>query len=91
MSVARVSEETAMRLSRHQLEPRTIMLPRRGRGHEVARYHDEQREGCPEMYCIKIELRGEQLVPEFRLLLLWSRYTSCGRWSNMPSDNDTQP
>src|SRR6058998_3888210 len=64
-SVARVSEETAMRLSRHQLNPRTIVLPRRGEITKRAFITEEQSGWLCGTGCVQIELRGAQLVPEF--------------------------
>jgi type I restriction enzyme, S subunit len=64
-SVARVSEETAMRLSRHQLQPRTIVLPRRGEITKRAFIREDQTGWLCGTGCLQIALRGEQLIPEF--------------------------
>jgi type I restriction enzyme S subunit len=64
-SVARVSEETAMRLSRHQLNPRTIVLPRRGEITKRAFISEEQSGWLCGTGCVQIELRAAELVPEF--------------------------
>ena len=64
-SVARVSEETAMRLRRHQLNPRTIVLPRRGEITKRAFISEAQSGWLCGTGCVQIDLRGAQLVPEF--------------------------
>lgn len=64
-SVARVSEETANRLKRHMLKPRAIVLPRRGEVTKRAFIRAEQEGWLCGTGCLKIELNGERLVPEF--------------------------
>lgn len=64
-SVARVSEETALRLSRHQLQPRTIVLPRRGEITKRAFIREEQTGWLCGTGCLQIALHGQHLLPEF--------------------------
>jgi type I restriction enzyme S subunit len=64
-SVARVSEETANRLERHKLNPRSIVLPRRGEVTKRAYIREEQEGWLCGTGCLKIELNGKHLVPEF--------------------------
>ena len=64
-SVARVSEETANRLERHKLKPRSIVLPRRGEVTKRAYIREEQEGWLCGTGCLKIELNGKHLVPEF--------------------------
>ncbi|GAB4483140.1 MAG: restriction endonuclease subunit S [Thermodesulfovibrionales bacterium] len=64
-SVARVSEETAARLSRHQLQPRTIVLPRRGEITKRAYIREEQTGWLCGTGCLQIVLDGGQVLPEF--------------------------
>lgn len=64
-SVARVSEETAQRLRRHQLRPRTIVVPRRGEITKRAFIRDEQAGWLCGTGCLQIALEGEELLPEF--------------------------
>ena len=64
-SVARVSEETVLRLSRHQLQPRTIVLPRRGEITKRAFIRDEQSGWLCGTGCLQITLDGKELIPEF--------------------------
>jgi type I restriction enzyme S subunit len=64
-SVARVSEETANRLSRHQLRPRTIVLPRRGEITKRAFIRDDQAGWLCGTGCLQIALEGRHLLPEF--------------------------
>ncbi|MGE0682881.1 MAG: restriction endonuclease subunit S [Candidatus Binatia bacterium] len=64
-SVARVSEETANRLERHKLKPRSIVLPRRGEVTKRAFIRAEQEGWLCGTGCLKIELSGKELVPEF--------------------------
>ncbi len=77
-SVARVSEETAMRLSRHQLNPRTIVLPRRGEITKRAFISEEQSGWLCGTGCVQIELRGAELVPEF--LYYYMEQSHVVRW-----------
>ena len=64
-SVARVSDETANRLARHRLKPRTIVLPRRGEVTKRAFIRSEQEGWLCGTGCLKIEVTGKLLVPEF--------------------------
>lgn len=64
-SVARVSEQTANRLERHKLKPRSIVLPRRGEVTKRAYIRAEQEGWLCGTGCLKIELNGKHLVPEF--------------------------
>ncbi|TAK35686.1 MAG: restriction endonuclease subunit S [Chloroflexota bacterium] len=64
-SIARVSEETANRLERHKLRPRTIVLPRRGEITKRAYITAEQEGWLCGTGCLKIELNGQDLVPEY--------------------------
>ncbi len=64
-SVARVSEETASRLGRHKIKQRGIVLPRRGEISKRAFIREEQEDWLCGTGCIKIELNGDHLVPEF--------------------------
>ena len=65
VSVARVSEETASRLSRHQLRPRTIVIPRRGEITKRAFIRDDQAGWLCGTGCLQIALEGKHLLPEF--------------------------
>lgn len=64
-SVARVSEETVDRLSRHQLRPRTIVLPRRGEITKRAFVREDQAGWLCGTGCLQIALEGRLLLPEF--------------------------
>ena len=64
-SVARVSEETVNRLQRHKLKPRSIVLPRRGEVTKRAFIRAEQEGWLCGTGCLKIELGGRELVPEY--------------------------
>src|SRR5439155_23490197 len=64
-SVARVSEETANRLSRHQLRPKTIVLPRRGEITKRAFVRDDQTGWLCGTGCLQIALKGKHILPEF--------------------------
>lgn len=64
-SVARVSEETANRLSRHRLRPRTIVIPRRGEITKRAYIRDDQAGWLCGTGCLQIALAGEHLLPEY--------------------------
>lgn len=64
-SVARVSEETANRLERHKLKSRSIVLPRRGEITKRAYIREEQEGWLCGTGCLKIELNGKHLLPEF--------------------------
>ena len=63
--IARVSEETATRLSRHKLKPRTIVLPRRGEITKRAFIREDQEGWLCGSGCLKIEVQETDLVPEF--------------------------
>jgi type I restriction enzyme, S subunit len=64
-SVARVSETTARRLSRHALKTRSIVLPRRGEVTKRAFIGPEQEGWLCGTGCLKIELGSHLLLPEF--------------------------
>lgn len=64
-SVARVSEQTATRLERHKLKPRSIVLPRRGEVTKRAYIRADQVGWLCGTGCLKIELHGRHLVPEY--------------------------
>jgi type I restriction enzyme S subunit len=64
-TVARVTEETAMRLSRHQLRPRSIVLPRRGEITKRALVRDDQEGWLCGTGCLQIVVEGTALVPEY--------------------------
>jgi type I restriction enzyme S subunit len=63
--IAFVSEQTADRMSRHKLKPRTIVLPRRGDITKRAFIRDEQEGWLCGSGCLKIEVQDTELVPEF--------------------------
>lgn len=65
ISVARVAEETADRLARHKLKARSIVLPRRGEVTKRAFVRPEQEGWICGTGCLKIELEGKHLLPEF--------------------------
>jgi type I restriction enzyme, S subunit len=64
-TVARVSEETAQRLQRHRLKHKAIVLPRRGEITKRAYIRANEEGWLCGTGCIKIELNGHCLVPEF--------------------------
>jgi type I restriction enzyme S subunit len=64
-TVARVSEESANRLSRHRLKLRSIVVPRRGEITKRVLIRAEQEGWLCGTGCVKIELRGKHLLPEF--------------------------
>lgn len=64
-SVARVSEETVRRLSRHKVKLRAVVLPRRGEITKRAFIRPEQAGWLCGSGCLKIEMNGRALVPEF--------------------------
>lgn len=64
-SVARVSEQTATRLQRHKLKPRSIVLPRRGEITKRAYIREDQEGWLCGTGCLKIEVYGRHLVPEY--------------------------
>ena len=77
-SVARVSEQTAHRLSRHQLRPRTIVLPRRGEITKRALIREEQAGWLCGTGCLQIALEGKHLLPEF--LYYYMEQHEVSRW-----------
>ncbi len=77
-SVARVSEQTAQRLSRHQLRPRTIVLPRRGEITKRAFIREEQAGWLCGTGCLQIVLEGKRLLPEF--LYYYMEQHEVARW-----------
>jgi type I restriction enzyme S subunit len=64
-SVARITERKADELARHQLRTGAVVLPRRGEINKRA-FITEQEEGwlCG-TGCIKVELKGVELLPQF--------------------------
>lgn len=64
-TVARVSAQTAARLERYKLKPRSIVLPRRGEITKRAFISDAQDGWLCGTGCLKIELNGDHLVPEY--------------------------
>ncbi len=77
-SVARVSEETASRLRRHQLRPRTIVLPRRGQITKRAFIREDQAGWLCGTGCLQIALEGAHLLPEF--LYYYMDQQEVSRW-----------
>ncbi len=77
-SVARVSEQTAHRLSRHQLRPRTIVLPRRGEITKRAFIREDQTGWLCGTGCLQIALEGKHLLPEF--LYYYMEQHEVARW-----------
>jgi type I restriction enzyme S subunit len=63
--IARVSEQTADRLSRHKLRSRTIVLPRRGEITKRAFIREDQEGWLCGSGCLKIEVQETELLPEF--------------------------
>jgi type I restriction enzyme S subunit len=76
--VARVGEEMAQRLARHRLKERAIVLPRRGEITKRAFITAEQAGWLCGTGCLKIELNGEYLLPEF--LYYYMEQTHVVRW-----------
>jgi len=76
--VARVGEEIAQRLARHRLKERAIVLPRRGEITKRAFITAEQAGWLCGTGCLKIELNGEYLLPEF--LYYYMEQTHVVRW-----------
>lgn len=64
-SIARVSEETAMRLRRHQMAARTIVLPRRGEITKRAFIRDEQAGWLCGTGCLQIVPPRTHLWPDY--------------------------
>ena len=77
-SVERVSEETASRLSRHQLRPRTIVLPRRGEITKRAFVRNDQEGWLCGTGCLQISLEGQHVLPEF--LYYYMEQQKVARW-----------
>ena len=77
-SVARVSQETADRLSRHQIRPRTILLPRRGEITKRAFIRDDQAGWLCGTGCLQIALKGKHVLPEF--LYYYMEQQDVARW-----------
>lgn len=77
-SVARVSEETANRLARHKLRARSIVLPRRGEITKRAFIREDQEGWLCGTGCLKIELGGKHLLPEF--LYYYMEQTDSVKW-----------
>jgi type I restriction enzyme S subunit len=63
--VARVSEQTANRLTRHKLRTGAIVLPRRGEITKRAFITAEEEGWLCGTGCLKIELNGMHLIPKF--------------------------
>jgi type I restriction enzyme S subunit len=76
--IARISEQTADRLSRHKLKPRTIVLPRRGEITKRALIGKEEENWLCGSGCLKIEVQGSELVPEF--LYYFMAQHEVGQW-----------
>ena len=76
--VERVSEETASRLSRHQLRPKTIVLPRRGEITKRAFVRDDQTGWLCGTGCLQIALEGKHVLPEF--LYYYMEQQKVARW-----------
>jgi type I restriction enzyme S subunit len=77
-TVARVSEQTAHRLSRHQLRPRAIVLPRRGEITKRAFIREDQTGWLCGTGCLQIALEGKHLLPEF--LYYYMERHEVARW-----------
>jgi len=77
-SVARVSEETAIRMKRHQLSAKTIVLPRRGEITKRAFIREEQAGWLCGTGCLQIVLEGNRLLPEF--LYYYMEQQEVSRW-----------
>jgi type I restriction enzyme, S subunit len=77
-TVARVSDEMANRLSRHQLRPRTIVLPRRGEITKRAFIREDQAGWLCGTGCLQIALEGKDLLPEF--LYYYMEQPEVARW-----------
>ena len=63
--IARVSEETADRMARHKLKPRTIVLPRRGEITKRAFIRQEEDGWLCGSGCLKIEVQESEVLPEY--------------------------
>ena len=77
-TIARVSEETVDRLTRHKLKPRSIVLPRRGEVTKRAFIVPEQEGWLCGTGCLKLELSGNKLLPEFLYYFMEQSHVS--RW-----------
>lgn len=77
-SIAYVSEDTAHRLSRHQLPADSIVLPRRGDISKRAFIRPDQEGWLCGTGCLKIELSGNYLLPEY--LYCYMGLPSSARW-----------
>ncbi|MCB1130027.1 MAG: restriction endonuclease subunit S [Verrucomicrobiae bacterium] len=84
-SVARISETTAERLNRHRLNPRTLVVPRRGDVTKRAFITADQDGWLCGTGCLKIELKGDVLSPEYLYYFMeqedvvsWIRQNSVG-------------
>jgi type I restriction enzyme, S subunit len=64
-TVARVSEATADRLSRHRIATNGIVLPRRGEVTKRAFIHEDQTGWLCGTGCLKIESTGKHVWPKF--------------------------
>ncbi len=64
-SIALISENMANRLERHKVKPRTIVLPRRGEITKRAFIRPDQEGWLCGTGCLKIELNGKKLAPEY--------------------------
>ncbi|MDZ7811321.1 MAG: restriction endonuclease subunit S [Arhodomonas sp.] len=64
-TVARVSESTARRLSRHALKPGAILIPRRGEIGKRALIREEQSGYLCGTGCLKVEVPENKLRPQF--------------------------
>ena len=63
--IARIPENTANRLERHKLKPRTIVLPRRGEITKRAFIREDQEGWLCGSGCLKIETHDTEVMPEF--------------------------
>ena len=77
-SVARVSQETVDRLSRHQIRPKTIVLPRRGEITKRAFVRENQAGWLCGTGCLQIALEGKHVLPEF--LYYYMEQQDVARW-----------
>jgi type I restriction enzyme S subunit len=76
--IARVSEETADRMVRHKLKPRTIVLPRRGEITKRAFIREDQEDWLCGSGCLKIEVHDTEVIPEFLYYFMATHET--GQW-----------
>lgn len=75
-NIAAVSEETARRLSRHMIKEGTIILPRRGEISKRAFIPASQEGWLCGTGCLKIELKGTEVLPKFLHYYLGQSRTS---------------